>query len=158
LEETENTVTEPSVDLPAHNYSQEEKGVYYYVTAVSDNDKANGKGAGDALGFKYLGTNDNGEYVVASVEDDGEMSGKAFCRNPCTIVRFSSGQKIGYSPDSVIGAVFADVFAGQLKEADRDSAKLSRDTSSTHVADGSQSDGDADGEANPDPQNASNQN
>lgn len=104
---------------PSHNYSEETKGVYYYVAGVSENDKAAGKSAGEVLGFKFLGQNEDGEFIIAAIDDGGKEAGRAFCSKPCRIIRYSTGQKVGYSEDSVIGAVFSDVLSGQLREATR---------------------------------------
>lgn len=99
---------------PSHRYAEKSKGVYYYVSAVSDNDRANGKGAGDVSGFKFLGKNDDGEFILGLV-DGSEIVGKAYCHKPCAVVRLSNGEKAGFSEDTVIGSAFTDAFNGQLE-------------------------------------------
>ena len=101
---------------PTHNYSELQNGVYYYITGVSDNDKAAGKAAADVVGVKYLGQNNGGEYTLALISDDSSVVGKAYCRNPCVIVRTSSGQKFG-AEGTVISEAFADAIAGELDKA-----------------------------------------
>lgn len=111
---SETTIATP--EEPSHHWSEEKGGIYYYVTAVSDNDKANGQGAGDVVGYKFLGTNDDGEYTLGTTNLQGGTVMKAYCSKPCKIVRFSNGERMGYEEATVIGAAFADALSGQMKQ------------------------------------------
>lgn len=111
----------PTADLPApvptHNFVEEERGTYYYVTAVSEEDQKKGKAVGDVLGYRYLGKNDKGQHVLASVADNGRVITKAYCSEPCTIIKYGDGERIAYNPDSIIGSAFQDAINGSLKAA-----------------------------------------
>lgn len=98
-----------------HNYTEEAKGVYYYVGEVSENAKAQGVAAGHVSGFKFYGTTDDDQYILGIVDDDGRTIGKAYCNDPCVIVRPSIGSKFG-AEATIIGAAFRDAIAGQLKK------------------------------------------
>ena len=102
----------PSPPPPSHNYESVEDGVYYYLAAVSEEDRKKGLRASSALGFRYLGRNEGGEDMVIFV-DAGETS---YCRRPCKISRWDSGSRIGYDEGSIIGSVYADVSRGYLKK------------------------------------------
>ncbi len=102
----------PSPPQPSHNYETVEDGVYYYLAAVSEEDRKKGFRASSALGFRYLGKNAGGEDMVLFVDAD-ETS---YCRRPCKIIRWDSGRRVGYDEGSVIGSVYADVSRGYLKK------------------------------------------
>lgn len=53
----------PSPPSPSHNYESAEDGVYYYLAAVSEEDRKKGVRASSALGFRYLGRNEAGEDI-----------------------------------------------------------------------------------------------
>lgn len=108
----------PTAELPApvptHNFVEEERGTYYYVTAVSEEDQKKGKAVGDVLGYRYLGKNDKGQHVLASVADNGRVIAKAYCSEPCTIIKYGDGERIAYNPNSIIGSAFQDAINGLL--------------------------------------------
>ncbi len=115
-------VTEAPIETTArptpvlhHYYEEEERGVYYYVGAVSEEDRKNGKAAGEVYGFRYLGKNGEDQHVLTSVADNGRVIYKAFCSDPCKIIRYGDGERVGYNPNSIIGAAFADAMSGALK-------------------------------------------
>ncbi|MDY7525486.1 hypothetical protein [Sphingomonas sp. 10B4] len=99
----------------SHNYTEESKGIYYYVGAVSENAKAQGVAAGQVSGFKFYGTTDDDQYILGLVDDNGRTVGKAFCNDPCVIVRPTIGEKFG-AKDTIIGAAFQDAITGQMKK------------------------------------------
>lgn len=100
---------------PMHNFVEEERGTYYYVAAVSEEDQKKGKATGDVVGYRYLGKNDKGQHVLVSVADNGRVITKAYCSEPCAIIRYGDGQRIAYNPGSIIGAAFQDAINGSLK-------------------------------------------
>ncbi len=109
-ESAQNTSSNEAVALPAPNYIENKDGVYYYTSAVSENDKMAGRAAGDILGFKYKGKNKIGDFVIEST-----AGGVFTCSDPCKVIHFSDGEAVAYTPDSVIGAVFTDALNGFLK-------------------------------------------
>lgn len=112
----ENTLALPSQPAPQiHNYTEASKGIYYYVGDVSENAKAQGIAAGHVSGFKFYGMTDDDEYILGIVDDHGKTIGKAFCHDPCMIVRPSVGPKFG-AEGTIIGAAFQDAIAGQLEK------------------------------------------
>lgn len=112
----ENSLALPTPSAPqSHNYTEASKGVYYYVGEVSENAKAQGVAAGHVSGFKFYGTTDDDQYILGIVDDDGRTIGKAFCNDPCVIVRPSIGPKFG-AEGTIIGAAFQDAISGQLEK------------------------------------------
>lgn len=99
---------------PTPNFAEFRKGIYYYTSAVSENDKADGKAAGEVLGFRYLGKNEDGEFELAHA-DFPDL--KATCADPCKIIHSTTGSATEYTPNSVIGAAFEDAMNGFLEEA-----------------------------------------
>lgn len=105
----------PSPVTPPANYDQEDKGTYYYITSVSEEDQKKGKVVGEAIGFRYFGRNEKGEHIVEAVSSDGTPIGRSFCSEPCRVIREPSG-RIGFNPASIIGAVFEDAINGHLRQ------------------------------------------
>ena len=103
--------------MPAHNYAEEEDGVYFYVSAVSEEDRKKGKAVGDVYGYRYLGKNDEGQHVIASVTNNGQIIFKAYCSEPCKIIKYGDGDRSAFSPNSIIGSAFQDAINGALKVA-----------------------------------------
>lgn len=115
--DTAHTPTAPLVPAPTPNFVEEERGTYFYVTAVSEEDRKKGKAVGDVVGFRYLGRNDREQHTLASVTDGGRVISKAYCAEPCSIIKRSDGTRIAYDPDSIIGSAFQDAINGLLKPA-----------------------------------------
>ncbi|MGN6621201.1 MAG: hypothetical protein ACTHKR_09095 [Sphingomonas sp.] len=103
--------------LPQHNYADRQGDTYYYVSAVSDEEQKQGRAIGDAFGYQFLGQNAQGEYILASVDQDGSIRFRARCKMDCRIIDTSYGSEIPYSPSSIIGAAFQDALAGNLQIA-----------------------------------------
>jgi hypothetical protein len=104
--------------LPDHNYDERRGWNYYYVAAISDEDRAKGRAAGEVLVYQYLGLNDDGHHVLASMRTNGTVSHTASCSSPCRIIDFSYGGNSAYTPQSIIGAAFQDAMRGKLRVAD----------------------------------------
>lgn len=112
LPATEAAAEAATPEPPTPNYVEYRKGVYYYASEVSENDKKNGKAAGEVHGFRYLGKNADGEMVLAVAD---APSVKFTCTDPCRVIHQSTGQDYSFEPTSVIGGVFADAMNGLLK-------------------------------------------
>lgn len=103
---------------PDHRYDERDGWTYYYIAALSDEDRKLGRAAAGVSAFQYLGQNSEGEHILASLNDDGTVSYRAKCAAVCKIIATDYGRKIAFSPDSLIGAAFSDAFNGKLKIAD----------------------------------------
>lgn len=101
---------------PSPNWDEAEESTYYYIASVSEEDRAKGQAAGDVLAFRYLGTNGQSEHILARVANDGSIYHRAFCKDPCKIVRYEDGRRIAFERGSVIGAAFEDALAGRLEQ------------------------------------------
>lgn len=104
--------------LPDHNYDEKRGWNYYYVAAISDEDRKNGRAAGGVSVYQYLGLNDDGRHVLANMNPNGSVSFTATCSSPCRIIDHSLGGNFAYSPESIIGAAFQDAMRGKLAVAD----------------------------------------
>lgn len=118
------TATRALPPAPEPNFVDQEDGTYYYVTAVSEEDRKKGKATGDVVGFRYLGLNDDGHHTVAQVGRDGSIISESSCAIPCKIIKYPDGERLAYSPRSIIGGVYQDAMNGLLtpkraKPADR---------------------------------------
>jgi len=91
---------------------EERDGVYWYVSDVSENQRKAGRSAGDAMGFRYLGKNEDGEMRLAAADPPYVT---AVCADPCRIIHFSDGTNLAFEPTSVIGAAFQDAMNGFLE-------------------------------------------
>lgn len=107
--------TSNATSAPTHNYDDEEAGTYFYVAAVSEEDRKKGKVAGDVVGFQYIGKNDKNQNMIRSISEDGSTISKAYCSDPCRIIRYSDGERVAFNPESIIGAAFQDVMNGFLR-------------------------------------------
>lgn len=104
--------------VPDHNYEERRGWDYLYVAAVSEEDRMKGRAAGDVITFQYLGLNDDGQHVLASMNPDGTVWRTASCSSKCRVIEYSDGRRIAYAPQSIIGAAFQDAFRGKLRVAD----------------------------------------
>lgn len=109
--------TPPEPQLPDHNYDEREGWTYYYIAAVSEEDQKRGRAVGNVSAFQYLGRNADGEHIIASLHPNGAVSYRAKCATECRIIDTDYGEKIAYSPRSLIGAAFQDAFRGKLRIA-----------------------------------------
>lgn len=118
------------VNLP--NFDESEEGVYYYSVAVSETDKKDGKSAPDVVAFRYLGKNEKGEHIIGTIQmTTGQVIFKDYCKDPCKIIRGKDGKRIGYNPESIIGAAFQDAIAGHLKVSSSSEVKTAEVTPAT---------------------------
>lgn len=104
--------------LPDHNYDEKRGWTYYYVAAISEEDRKKGRAAGAVVAFQYLGLNDDGRHVLANMNSNGTVNHEASCASPCRIIDLSYGGNMAYSSESIIGAAFEDAIRGKLKVAD----------------------------------------
>lgn len=103
-------------ERPSHYYDEQDGVLYSYIAAVSDEDRKNGRAAGDAVTFAYLGE-EEGRHVLVQVRPDGSIGSRASCKKPCRVITRADGTQIGYSEGSVIGAAFSDALSGKLQVA-----------------------------------------
>lgn len=114
------SITLPSnPSLPDHNYDERRGSTYYYIAAVSEEDRKRGRAVGSVLAFQYWGQNADGEHILAGLRANGTVDFFAWCRSSCRIIDTDGGGKIAYSPTSIIGAAFEDAFRGKLRVVDR---------------------------------------
>lgn len=97
------------------NFIYAENGVYYYEAAVSRNQSDAGQGAGDAVGYRYYGTNSQGEHILANVRSNGSVIQYVYCKNPCRVVRTSGGDRFVNNSRLVVYSAFSDAFRGRLR-------------------------------------------
>lgn len=109
---------------PDHNYDERRGWNYYYVAAISDEERKNGRAAGGVAVYQYLGLNDDGQHVLANMNPNGSVGFTATCSSPCRIIDHSFGGNIAYSPESIIGAAFQDAMRGKLVVADWAKARI----------------------------------
>lgn len=102
---------------PDHLYDERRGDTYFYVAAVSDHDRENGRAVGNVHQFQYLGRNAEGEHILASLGDNGLVTYRAKCARRCRIIDTTYGGKIAFSTESIIGAAFQDAFNGKLRVA-----------------------------------------
>src|SRR3546814_17298636 len=82
--------------LPDHNYDEKRGWTYYYVAAVSEEDRKKGRAAGSVVAYQYLGKNEEGQQVLASMNTNGNVSHRASCASPCRILAKSYVGNIDY--------------------------------------------------------------
>ena len=128
--EADNAATEVTPPpKPEHRYADRDGDVYFYIMALSEEDKKKGKAAGGVVGFRYIGeTND-----VYRLQDAIPYGAINACSNPCKVIkttRHDGGiERVEFNPDSIIGAAFTDAFNGYLTPAG-----ASKRTASLNVA------------------------
>ncbi|WP_197051924.1 hypothetical protein [Sphingomonas sp. 35-24ZXX] len=116
-----------SPPAPTPNFVEEEDGVYYYVGAVSEDERKQGKSTGDVIGFRYLGLNSDGHHRIANVGSDGAMLAYSSCAVPCKIIKYEHGGRTAFSPNSIIGGAYQDAMNGLLKQEKTDTTTASGD-------------------------------
>lgn len=103
---------------PEKNYTEVEDKTYFYVGAVSEEDKNKGRAVGDVFSFRYFGTNKEGQHILALVTESGQVISKSRCGDPCSIIKSDNGERIPYDTSSIIGSAFQDALNGHLVEYD----------------------------------------
>lgn len=106
-------IAEPQKEY--HRYDLNEGFDYHCISDVSEEDKKQGKALGSVSTYRFLGVQ-NGKYVLANVDSKGNILLRNSCTKPCVIITDGNGEKLPFSPDSVIGAAFEDALAGRMKE------------------------------------------
>ena len=117
-----------AVDAPTPNYSEREGDRYFYVSAVSDDDKKKGIAVGEVLQYRYLGVID-GSITIQQVLDNGTPLTRFECKSPCRVMKVTSGtsvNRMAYNPESVVGSAMQDALNGFLEPAK--GVKISDDT------------------------------
>lgn len=114
----EATTSDAATVIPDHNYDEKRGWTYYYVAAISEEDRKKGRAAGAVVAFQYLGLNDDGRHVLANMNPNGTVNHEASCASPCRIIDLSYGGNMAYTSQSIIGAAFEDAIRGKLKVAD----------------------------------------
>lgn len=107
----------PVPTRPAHYYDSRDGVRYYYVAAISENDRKAGKAAGNVHSFAYLGKR-GAKHVLARLNGDGRVLEEMYCDRPCRVISYQDGSLFEYNENSVIGAAFADALAGRLEIAE----------------------------------------
>src|SRR3546814_18869534 len=92
--DAESAPTDASPSVPDHNYDEKRGWTYYYVAAVSDEDRKKGRAAGSVVAYKYLGKNEEGQHVLASMNTNGTVSHRAYCASTFRIIDMSYGGKL----------------------------------------------------------------
>lgn len=104
----------PPIPVRSHNYDEKQGDTYFYIAAVSEDDRRRGRAVGDVHAYQYLGRNQDGEHVLAGLNNYGGVDFRARCKPNCKIIDTSYGAKIAYSPQSIIGSAFEDAISGEL--------------------------------------------
>jgi hypothetical protein len=120
-ENPESQNAEPAIKIeeakPTPRYDERDGSKYMYVGALSEDDQAAGKKAPDVTTFQFAGK--KGEvFVLEALDGDGSVAGTVECKNPCKIVTVRYGpvtEKVGFTPDSIMGAALQDAFDGFLE-------------------------------------------
>lgn len=99
-------VTAPA---PQPNYNEKDGANYYYVAALTEEDRKRERVSGQVFSVQYGGKDNNGAHIVSG---DGY---RYTCSDPCKIIKVSDGTLISYDETSVISLVFQDAMRGFLK-------------------------------------------
>jgi hypothetical protein len=117
------TLTDDKTDAettPSAKYEEHEGDRYLYVTAVSEEQKKQGRAVGDVLQYRYLGEKD-GMLTLEQVSESGSIIGLLQCSRDCRIMKFTSASgnvdRIPFAGDSVSGSAMADAINGLLEPA-----------------------------------------
>jgi len=124
VENTSDNVTPSDAQIgqpvPTHRYNYREGELYGYLGAVSEDQKKAGVATPSVVMFRYAGYW-GGENHLDLVSDQGNVVESAECAVPCVAIKrtFADGSvdRVGYTPDSVIGSAFLDAMNGQLERS-----------------------------------------
>src|SRR3546814_14106231 len=89
--DAESAPTDASPSVPDHNYDEKRGWTYYYVAAVSDEDRKKGRAAGSVVAYQYPGKNEAGQPVLAYMNNNGTVNNTASCENGRAESRESDG-------------------------------------------------------------------
>ena len=101
----------------AKSYIYEEDGVYYYAAALTKEQKKSGRVAGDAVGYRYYGINNTGEYTLFNPSKDEIV----YCKMPCKVIRLQNGDRILNENGLLVSLPFRDAFRGYLRDTNPNS-------------------------------------
>jgi hypothetical protein len=93
---------------PQPNYNEKDGANYYYVAALTEEERKGGKLTGEVFTFQYGGKDESGAHIVVGAQ-------RYTCAVPCKIIKAANGSLIQYSESSIIGGVFQDAMRGFLK-------------------------------------------
>lgn len=105
----------PKPVIPTYNYDTEEKGIYYYVSEASEDQRAKGITTGNVVAFRYHGRDSDGHHVLEHIYGNGAYSSMSTCSVPCKLIKDDDGRRTAYRTSSIIGAAFQDAMNGHLK-------------------------------------------
>ena len=108
------SISPTATPAPTHNYVLKEGQDYGYQGGISEEDAKNGKVSADVSMFRYLGEKE-GRHTIQMLDNDGSATRKISCVKPCEFMKFDSGERVAYNPDSLGGAVMQDALAGELE-------------------------------------------
>lgn len=108
------------------NYIYREGGVYYYEAAITAAEKAEGKVASDAVGYRFYGKNQDGEYILVQVSGGGAVIETAYCKNPCRVIRFGDGTRLVNEGRLLVGSAIADAIKGRMVNTNPELTKPKR--------------------------------
>src|SRR3546814_9365688 len=80
--DAESAPTDASPSVPDHNYDEKRGWTYYYVAAVSDEDRKKGRAAGSVVAYQYIGQNEEGQIVLSSMNTNSTVTHRASCASP----------------------------------------------------------------------------
>ena len=109
--------TPASTTRPSHHYNFREGDLYGYIAAISEEERKQGKAAGDVVMFRYKGywdSVDHLEYVAAN----GRVISYDECGRPCVAIKSTYNnrvERIAFNPTSLVGAAFQDAANGYLE-------------------------------------------
>jgi hypothetical protein len=116
----ESVIPAQAVAPPKHHYDFRDGELYGYLGAISEEQSKKGVAAPPVVMFRYTGQW-GGEHHLQWVSDSGAVLESAECNVPCVAikVRYADGtrDRIGYSPNSIIGGAFEDAMNGRLQRS-----------------------------------------
>jgi len=102
---------------PKPRYQGEEKGVYLYVAALSDDDKKAGKTSGDVVQYRYLGE-DGGLLKLQQEDASGNPVATITCTRECHFLTAAetggSPTRLAFDKDTLVGSAMTDAINGYL--------------------------------------------
>lgn len=115
------SVALPTLQTPTPHYQDYEGDRYFYITAVSDEDKTKGKAVGTVVQYRYLGEL-GGRLTLQQVTEAGYAIGRLECSRDCRIMKFTVGgsvSRVPFDTSSIAGAAMEDAINGFLQPSKR---------------------------------------
>jgi hypothetical protein len=105
---------------PRHRYNFKDGDLYGYLGAISEEDQKRGVATPSVVRFRYTGFWQGAHHLLL-IADSGSVLEADECAVPCIAIKetYYNGQvrRVGYSPDSIVGAAFEDAINGQLRRS-----------------------------------------